>query len=78
MRPTVQQWIRDALRATRVVPISLDAEMATDGAVLHAMHPDPFDRLIVATAVHSRARLATADTKIIAFARAAGVKLLEL
>jgi PIN domain nuclease of toxin-antitoxin system len=78
MRPTVQQWIRDTVRATRVLPVALDAEMATDAAAFHAMHPDPFDRMIVATAGHARARLATADAKIIEFARRAGVQLLEL
>lgn len=78
MRPTVPQWIRDTLRATRVVPVALDAEMATDAAAFHAMHSDPFDRMIVAAAVHARARLATADMKIIDFARRAGVQVLEL
>jgi hypothetical protein len=78
MRPTVQQWIRDTLRATRVVPVALDAETTMDGACLHAMHPDPFDRWIVATAVTAKARLVTADAKIITFAKAAGLKLVEL
>lgn len=78
MRPNVHVWIRDTLRATRVVPVSLDAEMATDAASFHAMHADPFDRMIVAAAIHAGARLATADTKIIDFARRAGVRVLEL
>ena len=78
MRPTVHSWIRDALRATRVVPVALDAEMATDAASFHAMHGDPFDRMIVAAATPARARLATADTKIIEFASRAGVQVLEL
>lgn len=78
MLPTVQQWIRDTLRATRVVPVALDAEMATDAAAFHAMHADPFDRMIVAVAMHARARLATADAKIIEFARRASVQVLEL
>jgi PIN domain nuclease of toxin-antitoxin system len=78
MRPTVPQWLRDTLRATRVVPVPLDAEMAMDAASLHAMHEDPFDRLIVATALGAKARLVTADAKIIAFAKAAGLKLVEL
>lgn len=78
MRPTVHQWIRDSLRATRVVPVALEAEMATDAAAFHAMHPDPFDRMIVAAAVHASARLATADARITEFARRAGVQLLEL
>jgi PIN domain nuclease of toxin-antitoxin system len=78
MRPTVPQWIRDTLHATRVVPVALDAEMAMDAAFLHAMHEDPFDRLIVATALRAKARLVTADAKIIGFAKAAGLSLVEL
>jgi PIN domain nuclease of toxin-antitoxin system len=78
MRPTVHVWIRDTLRATRVVPVPLDAEMATDAASFHAMHADPFDRMIVAAAIHSLARLATADAKIIEFAKRSGVQVLEL
>lgn len=78
MRPSVRQWIRDAIAGTRVAMLPLDAEVAMDGAELGAMHPDPFDRLIVATAARTRARLVTADAKIIAFARTAGLALLEL
>jgi hypothetical protein len=51
---------------------------ATDAARMHAMRDDPFDRLIVAAAMAAGACLATADTKISAFARAAGPALLEL
>jgi PIN domain nuclease of toxin-antitoxin system len=49
-----------------------------NGAALHAMHADPFDRLIVAAAMSSRARLVTADSKIVAFAKDAGLQLFEL
>ena len=49
-----------------------------DGAELEAMHADPLDRLIVAAATRSRARLVTADAKIIEFARATGLAVLEL
>ena len=52
--------------------------MATDGATLYTMHPDPFDRLIVATAVSAGARFVTADSQIIEFAKSAGLKVLEL
>ena len=78
MRPTVHQWIRDAIRGTRVIPVALEADAALDGATLHAMHPDSFDRLIVATATSANAHLVTADAKILAFAENAGVSLLEL
>jgi PIN domain nuclease of toxin-antitoxin system len=43
MRPTVHQWIRDAIRGTRITPVALAADTALEGAMLHAMHPDPFD-----------------------------------
>ncbi len=78
MRPTVAQWIRDALRVTRVVPVSLDLETATDAAALHGLHADPFDRMIIATTIHAGGRLVTADAKIIGFARGAGVEVMEL
>jgi PIN domain nuclease of toxin-antitoxin system len=78
MRPTVPQWIHDAIRGTRVWPVALEPDTALDGATLHAMHPDPFDRLIVATATSASARLVTADVKMIAFAKRAGVALLEV
>jgi PIN domain nuclease of toxin-antitoxin system len=38
----------------------------------------PFDRLVVATAMTARARLVTADANVIAFAKSAGLKLVEL
>jgi PIN domain nuclease of toxin-antitoxin system len=78
MRPSVNQWIRDAVLGTRVVLVALDADVAMNGAALQAMHADPFDRLIVAAAMSSRARLVTADSKIITFAKDAGVQLFEL
>ena len=77
MLPTVQQWIRDAIASTLVVPVALEAETAMNAAALQAMHPDPFDRIILATASRSGAVLVTADSKMIGFAGEAGVKVLE-
>jgi PIN domain nuclease of toxin-antitoxin system len=77
MRPSVEQWLRDALTGTRVVQVAIDAEIAA-AAALSTLHADPFDRLIVASAVRAQARLVTADSKIVAFAREAGLQLLEL
>lgn len=78
MRPSVNQWICDAMEGTRVVLVALDAEVALEGAGLHTMHADPFDRLIVAAAASLSARLVTADSKIITFAKSAGLQLLEV
>lgn len=78
MRPNVNQWIRNAVAGTRVVVVPIDADTALDGAGALAMHADPFDRLIVAAAASAGARLMTADSKILAFARSAGLPLIEL
>lgn len=78
MRPSVDHWIRDAIAGTRVSVVALDADVAMEGAALQTMHSDPFDRLIVAAATLTKARLVTADTKIIAFAANAGLAILEL
>ncbi len=78
MRPSVTQWIRDAITGTRVVVVPVDAEIAMNGASHQAMHGDPFDRLIVAASMATSARLVTADAKIIAFAKSAGAELLEV
>jgi PIN domain nuclease of toxin-antitoxin system len=78
MRPTVSQWIRDAVVGTRIVLVALDADAALNAAALHTMHDDPFDRLIVAGAISSRARLVTADSRIATFAKEAGLPLFEL
>ena len=78
MRPSVNQWIRDAMAGTRVLLVPLDADVAMDGAGLDTMQADPFDRLIVATAANAMARLVTADAKTVAFAKSVSLPLLEL
>ena len=78
MSPTVNQWIRDAVIGTNVVVLPIDADVAMNSAALHAMHADPFDRMIVTAATHSKARLVTADATVVAFAKNAGLPLLEL
>jgi len=78
MRPTVQAWVRDAVAGTCVVVIPVDGDLALDGAMLHAMHPDPFDRIIVASAMKIGARLVSADERIATFARGVGVELFDV
>ncbi|MGH7283404.1 MAG: type II toxin-antitoxin system VapC family toxin [Polyangiaceae bacterium] len=78
MRPTVQAWIREAQVATRITVIDVEPEHALEAALLTAMHPDPFDRLIVATAMSEAAKLATADENVIAFAKRAKLAVLAL
>jgi PIN domain nuclease of toxin-antitoxin system len=78
MRPTVQGFIRDAIVGTGVIVAPVEGDVALDAAMLHALHADPFDRMIVATAMRAGARLVTADAEIATFARAAGVALLDV
>jgi PIN domain nuclease of toxin-antitoxin system len=78
MLPTVPQWLRDAIASSLVQPVPMEAETAMNAAALQAMHPDPFDRMILATASACGAVLVTADTKMIEFAKRSGTRLLEV
>ena len=62
----------------RSVPVPFDAGVAMDAAGFDTMQADPFDRLIVAAAANSKARLVTADSRTIAFAKSVGLPLVEL
>jgi PIN domain nuclease of toxin-antitoxin system len=55
--------------ATEVGEIELDGAMAIDAATLPDFHPDPADRMIVATARAAGATLVTADEQILAWPR---------
>ena len=74
----VGEWIRDALRtpAVRLLPIS--PEIAVDSVRLPgAFHPDPADRLIVATARQWSVPLMTADKDILDYAGAGHVVVVD-
>jgi len=58
-------WIRQALTESHVELVPLTPEIAVRAAGLGANFPgDPADRLIVATALESRAPLATKDGRL--------------
>jgi PIN domain nuclease of toxin-antitoxin system len=61
-RPAVE-WLRAALAAPGAVLLSLEPEVAALAASL-ALHGDPADRLIVATALHHGSALVTKDEAI--------------
>jgi PIN domain nuclease of toxin-antitoxin system len=74
---SLEQWLEAAIddAGIRVTPLSREAAVDA-GALSPADMPDPLDRLLVATARHSEATLATADARIVAFAeRTRGVRL---
>ena len=58
------RWRLDALRAG-VVEVPLDGELAVDSVNLTALHSDPMDRIIVATAIKLRATLLTSDRSLL-------------
>jgi PIN domain nuclease of toxin-antitoxin system len=66
----VMQWIREALTKPGVQLAPLEPEIAVASTRLpFEMHPDPADRILVATARHLGATLVTADGALLGFAR---------
>ena len=58
----VMDWVRDALTIPGLTLVPLEPEIAIASTRLpFEMHPDPADRILVATAHHLGATLVTAD-----------------
>jgi len=62
----IEVWRMDVLHAG-VQEIPIDGRIALLATSLIQLHRDPADRFIVATAMHHRASLMTADSKILAW-----------
>jgi PIN domain nuclease of toxin-antitoxin system len=60
-------WRADILQAG-VVEVAVDGRIGLLAASLQSFHKDPADRFIVATALHNRATLITADRAILDWA----------
>jgi PIN domain nuclease of toxin-antitoxin system len=72
-------WIQDALDAVSVAVAALEPAITVDAVELAWEHPDPADRLIVATARRLGAAVVTADSSILAFASATkAVRVVEI
>jgi PIN domain nuclease of toxin-antitoxin system len=56
-----EDWFRDALEPMDIVLLPLNAAVACKAVSLSAVHKDPFDRLIIATALVYDGRLASVD-----------------
>ncbi len=62
----LMEWTRDALSRPGVTLAPLEPEIAVASTRLpFEMHPDPADRIIVATARHLGATLVTADQELL-------------
>jgi PIN domain nuclease of toxin-antitoxin system len=66
LRLPVQEWRQDLLDRG-VSELAVDGQIAIDAVLLPALHRDPADRLIVATALATEAVLLTADERILAW-----------
>ena len=58
---SVDRWLRDALEPTGIELLPLSVEIAHQAVNLSPIHKDPFDRLIIATALSYQAKLASID-----------------
>lgn len=60
-------WFARALDSHRLHALPLDASVAFRAAALPPLHNDPFDRLLIATALEHKLTLLTPDPKIHAY-----------
>jgi len=57
------EWFREALENSGIELIPLIPDIAARAVVLADVHRDPFDRIIIATALVENASLASLDLK---------------
>ncbi|MGB7546696.1 MAG: type II toxin-antitoxin system VapC family toxin [Terracidiphilus sp.] len=72
------EWVRAAISLPGVTLVPLEPEIAVASTRLPwEMHPDPADRMLVATARHLSATLVTADRMLLAMARKGNFRALD-
>ncbi len=57
----VDLWLQEALEPSGISLFPITAEIAYRAVNLSPIHRDPFDRLIIATAINANAKLASID-----------------
>ncbi|BAZ47293.1 hypothetical protein NIES4102_43390 (plasmid) [Chondrocystis sp. NIES-4102] len=57
----VDRWLEEALEPSGIILFPLSAEIAYRAVNLSPVHKDPFDRIIMATALSYKAKLASID-----------------
>ncbi|MEH2320635.1 type II toxin-antitoxin system VapC family toxin [Nostoc sp.] len=62
---SVNEWLETALAYPGVQLLNLTLPIVVDSTQLSGFHSDPFDQIIVATAINYGCPLLTVDTKII-------------
>jgi len=74
----LMEWIREALAMPGLQLVPLEPEIAVASTRLpFEMHPDPADRILVATARHLGATLVTADQSLLALAKKGHFRALD-
>jgi PIN domain nuclease of toxin-antitoxin system len=68
----VQEWFSLALTGSDVALLPLTPTIAARAVELPEMHRDPFDRIIIATALEMDARLASVDGRFVSYTELAG------
>ncbi len=61
-------WLYDALTPSGVELLPITAEIATRAVSLSPIHKDPFDRIIIASALEHNAQLASVDGNFLLYA----------
>lgn len=76
--PDAETWFSTFLAFSAVSLATLDVDVAMAGGLLPpAIHGDPCDRLLMATARHLDIPIVTRDRKIIAYGEAGHVEVIE-
>jgi PIN domain nuclease of toxin-antitoxin system len=74
----VMDWVREALKIPGLTLVPLEPEIAVNSTRLPwEMHPDPADRILVATALHLGATLVTADRALLRMAKKKHFKAMD-
>ena len=74
----VMDWVRNALTIPGLTLVPLEPEIAVASTRLpFEMHPDPADRILVATARHLGATLVTADQALLQLATRGNLRALD-
>ena len=68
----VREWFSLALAGSDVELLPLTPVIAARAVELPEMHRDPFDRIIIATALEMDARLASVDGRFVSYTELAG------
>jgi len=58
----VKQWLIDALQPSGIELLPLNPEISFKAVNLSIIHKDPFDRIIIATTLEYKAKLASIDS----------------